>query len=281
METHIEMIRTRTIRMLSRWLIGLVALPLPFASARADALSEWHAIGVETILGSGRQPAHVANDMAVFGAAVFEALNFIVGRHEPHFLVKPSRSLGASGEIEAVGAAHYVLTQLYPDRKDALDAALERYLAGLANPDAASRARVWGRHLGGTVYTLWSAEGSVAERPLPRPAATAQPAAAEWHAELRRLVTTEAIEPIERARIYALVSSAAHRGYASAGNAKSRPGVLPRCLSCDVDIAVRAVLARELRRVGRIGSGSEIATARVEPLDRRHSDTNDAPDIPR
>src|SRR6266702_4691792 len=79
-------------------------------------------------------------------------MNFVEGKYVPHFLVKPPAPLGASGEVEAIGAAHYVLAQLYPGQKASLDAALERSLAAFPGWVATFRARTWGRHLGGKVY---------------------------------------------------------------------------------------------------------------------------------
>src|SRR6266852_8049271 len=135
---------------------ALVMLLLPFSPARCDAVSEWNAIAVRMV--SSSEQSRAARELAAVQAAMFETMNFVEGKYVPHFLVKQPAPLGASGEVEAIGAAHYVLAQLYPDQKAALDGALERSLAAFPDWDAASRARIWGRHLGGNVYALLASE---------------------------------------------------------------------------------------------------------------------------
>ncbi len=163
-----------------------------------------------------------------------------------------------------MGAAHYVLTQLYPGRKDALDDALERFLAALPDPDAASRARIWGRQLGGTVYALSPIDGPVYGAEFPT-AGTEQRAAAKefataaeaWQSGVRRLVASASHEPIERARIYALTSLAASRVYSTDRIKQASRGSTHPCIECAVDAAIRTVmaLASESPNRARIGLG--------------------------
>src|SRR5712664_3711543 len=124
----------------------LVMLLLPLSAARGDAVSDWNAIAVR-MTASSEQPRR-AQELAAVYTAMFEAMNFVEGKYVPRFLVRPPAALGGSGEVEAIGAAHYVLAQLYPGQKAALDAAPERTLAAFPDCAAASGARIWRRHPG-------------------------------------------------------------------------------------------------------------------------------------
>ena len=238
---------------------ALVMLLLPFSPVRGDALSDWNAIAARMVSSSGQSRA--AQELAAVYAAMFETMNFVEGKYVPRFLVRPPAALGGSGEAEAIGAAHYVLAQLYPGQKAALDAALERSLAAFPDWDAASRARIWGRHLGGNVY---ASALSALDRPSNRARsptsgnsklAQLRTSAAEsgtsgetWNSIATRSIEKRTLQPIERARIYALLSLAASTVYSEAGDAGYGSAV--PCVSCALGAAIRVILETEF------GSGS-------------------------
>jgi hypothetical protein len=245
---------------------ALVMLLLPFSPARGDAVSDWNAIAVR-MTASSEHPRG-AQDLAAVHVAMFEAMNFVEGKYVPRFLVRQPAPLGASGEAEAIGAAHHVLAQLYPGHKAYLDAALERSLAALPDWDAAYRASIWGRHLGGNVYaSALSAAGRPSNRARapasgnPKLAQLLTPSGASgetWSSIAARSIEGRALQPIERARIYALVSLAASKVYAAASDA--RYGAAVPCVSCALGAAIRVILDSEF------GSTSESGRAYLIPV---------------
>jgi hypothetical protein len=135
---------------------AILLLALWCAGARADLIADWNAIVLDTLVASEHNAARAARAMASVNAAMFDAISFVEGG-TPRYLMKQPAPLSGSGEAAAAAAAHYVLSELYPQRADALDAALERSLAAFAPQDRTS-ARVWGRQLGAIVHTARSAE---------------------------------------------------------------------------------------------------------------------------
>src|SRR5882672_901847 len=133
----------------------LAAFLLSLAPARADVVADWNKIALHTVVSSGQRPAHAAREMAMVHVAMFETMNFIEGVYVPHFVVKPPRRVGASGEAAAAAAAHHVLVQLHPEQKAALDAALHYSAAAIPDQPEKSGELVTGRSLGANIYAIW------------------------------------------------------------------------------------------------------------------------------
>src|SRR5882762_2912186 len=94
--------------------LGL-AMPLAMSSVvRADAVSDWNAFAVQTIVNAG--PTHGSAvsflDNATVQAAVYDAVESITGRFRPYAIHVP----GASGSPAAAAAkaAHDVLVNRFP-----------------------------------------------------------------------------------------------------------------------------------------------------------------------
>jgi hypothetical protein len=103
-------------------------LLLTVSAVRADVVTEWNEIMVQTALVATPDPVVRARTAAIAQVAVFEAVNSIVGDYEPydHALAAPQ---GASAEAAAIAAAHRVLSTLHPQATSQLDAAREQSLA--------------------------------------------------------------------------------------------------------------------------------------------------------
>jgi hypothetical protein len=98
--------------------------------AKVDAVVEWNAITMDTVaIRNGVEQVRVA---AIVHLAMFEAVNAVAGRFKPYLgtIVAPA---GASQEAAAIAAAHGVLSQLIPERADALAAQRDASLARLGN----------------------------------------------------------------------------------------------------------------------------------------------------
>jgi hypothetical protein len=116
--------------------IAIVAIMLATpASARADAVSDWNAIAVQTTITGARPGPTGFLDVAVVQAAVYDAVQAIEGRFEPYYVEIP----GASGSpvAAAAKAAHDVLVNRFPAQTAALDLTYQQYLLnhGLSETD--------------------------------------------------------------------------------------------------------------------------------------------------
>jgi hypothetical protein len=92
--------------------------------------------------------------MAMVNTAMSEAINFNEARGPSQLLVTPPRPIGASSEAAAAAAAHYILVQLHPEQTAALDEALKRSLANVADDTSREAGRIMGMNLGMNVYAL-------------------------------------------------------------------------------------------------------------------------------
>src|ERR1700687_3388156 len=109
--------------------LGL-AMPLAMSSvARADAVTDWNTIAVQTIVNAG--PTHGSAvgflDNATVQVAVYDAVEAIDGRFKPYHVHIP----GAFGSPAAAvaKAAHDVLVNRFPLQTAFLDATYHNYLA--------------------------------------------------------------------------------------------------------------------------------------------------------
>src|SRR5262245_14739941 len=98
------------------------------ATARADAVTDWNAIAIQTISAvTPARPAPVAFlDMAIVQVAVYDAVQAIDNRFKPYHVEIP----GASGSPEAATAkaARDILVNLFPAQTMSLDATYAQYL---------------------------------------------------------------------------------------------------------------------------------------------------------
>ena len=216
----------------------------PAAGARADAVADWSRLAVNSVLESGLSTQDALHTLATVHAAMFEALNFIEARYTPRYVVKRPSPLTMPGDAAVAAAAHYVLAEAYPDRRITLDKALRASLEPIDGDPAASTTRIVGSSLAAIVWTVRARASSAPAAPI-RAAPAIDPRA--WDS-IAVLVASKRLRPIERARIYALISIAADESMMAASRiARTRPparGVHP-CAACAVQAAVDTVLRLE------------------------------------
>jgi hypothetical protein len=115
-----------------------MAMALGMSSVvRADGVTDWNAIAIQTIAGVPSHPGATSFlDSAMVQAAVYDAVEAITGRFRPYHVHIP----GASGSTAAAAAkaAHDVLVSRFPSLAGSLDTTYHAYLAahGLAESDA-------------------------------------------------------------------------------------------------------------------------------------------------
>src|SRR5262245_57707562 len=85
-----------------------------WAPAYADPVAEWNRIAIDTATHSGRTLEYNLRAVAMTHVAMFEAVNFIEKRYQPHFVLASTSPTGNAGAAAAASAAHHMLTSLYP-----------------------------------------------------------------------------------------------------------------------------------------------------------------------
>jgi hypothetical protein len=231
----------------------LAAFLLSCPLARADVIADWNAVALNAVTSSEQHPAYAARAMATVHVAMFEVMNFIEGAYVPRFLVKPPAPLGTSSEAAAAGAAHYVLGELYPSQKAALDAALERSLAAMPDEQEKSSARIWGRHLGANIYAIRSSGESDISRPIKSPRMSRVHASipeslatvVALNTIIARFIEAKRLKPIDGARLHALASIAVSDVYVAGRDAKFTLDSDYPCAPCAVGAAAVVILESE------------------------------------
>jgi PAP2 superfamily len=130
---------------ISQWvfLVGFAAVGMQ--SARADEVMDWMDMAVVT--SEADSAAHPESSAAwspkddaeeIVAVAIFQAVNTVNPRFTPFRAALAPVSAGASANAAAAAAGHAALVHMFPDRKAALDDALQLALARL--PDTPGRA---------------------------------------------------------------------------------------------------------------------------------------------
>ena len=105
------------------------------AAARADVVSDWNTIAVNTAVANKQSPFAQARYAAIVQLAVFEAVNSITGEYKPYLGTLPARPW-ASAEAATVEAAYQVLIAYFPNSASTLLPAYTNSLAQIPNSQA-------------------------------------------------------------------------------------------------------------------------------------------------
>src|SRR5215204_5421090 len=140
--------------------VALLALASTSFSARADMVTDWNVIALDTIPATITGPPH-ARVMGYVQAAVFDAVNSVERKYPPYAIdLKTPR---ASADVAAAVAAHGMLVRFYPVRKAALDARLNGSLAPIPDGEAKTTGIDLGRTVAQHLYGLSLKDGSDAK----------------------------------------------------------------------------------------------------------------------
>jgi len=207
--------------------------------ARADVIADWNRIALSSVLESRQSTPDALNTLATVHAAMLETLNFIEAGYTPRYVVRQPAPQAMPGDAAAAAAAHFVLAKAYPDRRIALDKALHASLEPIDGDPAVSTTKIVGRSLAAIVWTVRARASSAPGVPAIDPRA--------WD-RIVDFVASKRLRPIERARIYSLISIAAEQSMTAASRiGRSRlpaRGARP-CAACAVEAAVDTVLRLE------------------------------------
>lgn len=140
--------------------IAVVAtLVLASGQAHGDVILDWNDQLLNAVRAERTSPPRASRHMALVNVAMYDAVNGIVGTHQPYFVV-PAAPPGASIEAAAAAAAHTVLSGIYPSRQDVLNAALEATLAGVPDGVSEDDGVLWGESVAISLLTLRFGDGS-------------------------------------------------------------------------------------------------------------------------
>ena len=106
-------------------------------------------------------PPLESRNAAIVHAAMFDAVNSIV-REFHHYAVRLRAPAGASPEAAAVAAAHFALVQLYPDQREALDAAYADSIAVIPGGPGKANGITLGEAVAARILKIRSADGAAA-----------------------------------------------------------------------------------------------------------------------
>lgn len=101
-------------------------------AARADVVTDWNNVLLDTIRAVGGGPCPISRSDAMMHVAMFDAINSIERVYDPYLGFFPCPP-NASKEAAAAQAARDVLVHLYPARQAVYDAALAGSLAAIPN----------------------------------------------------------------------------------------------------------------------------------------------------
>jgi hypothetical protein len=142
------------------------AMPLAMSSvARADAVTDWNAIAIQTIAGIPSHPGATALlDSAMVQVAVYDAVEAINGRFRPYHVHIP----GATGSPAAAvaKATHDVLVSRFPSLTGSLDKTYHDYLATHSLSETDPGVAV-GQKAAAGIIALRANDGSFPQNPPP------------------------------------------------------------------------------------------------------------------
>jgi hypothetical protein len=108
--------------------LGLAAT-LAATEVRADVVTEWNTVYLNTVRVVGGPPCPLARAAAMMHVAMFDALESIDHRYTPLIVKDYAAPVNANRKAAIASAAHDVLVSLYPARAAVFDAALNSSLA--------------------------------------------------------------------------------------------------------------------------------------------------------
>jgi hypothetical protein len=168
-------------RPINRVLLSVLMATILFetAAARADVVSDWNTIAVNTAVVNNQNPFAQARYAAIVQIAVFEAVNSITGEYKP-YLGTITAPPGASADAAAIEAAYQVLSTYFPASQATLYDDRSNSLASIPDGEAKSDGIATGDAAALAMIALRANDGSSPPQfKVPGP-----PVPGEWQATL-------------------------------------------------------------------------------------------------
>lgn len=190
--TRIRKDRMKTSLRISLLLLLVINFP---GIARADEVTEWNKIMLETLRLGGSTGVVGTRTAAIVQSAVYDAVNGIERRYTP-IHVEPDAASGASVRAAAVQASYAALVQLFPVQKPALDGRRETSLAAIASQEAfehsqsIARGIEWGQTVADAIVAWRNTDGF---SPAP-PAYNGKTEVGQWRSTLPMFAPFAAVQ---------------------------------------------------------------------------------------
>ncbi len=127
---------------------------------RGDVVIDWNVTALNAIRTAKSNPPLAARNLAVMHLAVFSAVNAFDPRYAAYEGIQARAPRGGSMSAAAAGAAHEVLSRLYPALAATFDATLAECLATIPNVAGRNRGEAFGRQVAESILALRAGDGS-------------------------------------------------------------------------------------------------------------------------
>ncbi|MBI2927915.1 MAG: phosphatase PAP2 family protein [Verrucomicrobia bacterium] len=145
-------------RVLAALILGLPGLPGAFL-ARADVITDWNAIMINSLRSDTTAPPLGARNLAILHTAIYDAVNAIDRRHTPYF-VDALAPAEASPVAAAAAAAYGVMNGLFPGQGAIFENAFTISLASVPAGPAREAGIALGLSTANTILNWRSADGA-------------------------------------------------------------------------------------------------------------------------
>lgn len=132
--------------------------------ARADVVTDWNTVILDTIRSTSTSPPVASRAMAIMHTAIYDSVNSVDRTHTPYRvdIVAPP---GTSREAAAAAAAERVLSALYPSQTAIFQAQLAQSLADIPDGSGKDNGVALGRTVADEILAWRSTDGSDAVVP--------------------------------------------------------------------------------------------------------------------
>lgn len=132
-----------------------------------DPILHWNAIALDAVKADYDPdqtpeqggPTRDSRALAIVHAAMFDAINSVVGHCTPYLTVAPNAH-GASRDVAVAWAARDTLAHLYPSQQATFDAALTDVLAGIPDGPPEDRGTAVGRYVAAAILAARAGDGA-------------------------------------------------------------------------------------------------------------------------
>jgi hypothetical protein len=122
---------------------GLLVLP---GVACADAVLDWNAVALASVIAAKQLPPDGARTMAMVHIGIFNAVNAVENRYTP-YLFTGRADAGTSAEAAVAAAARAILTKLFPNDARPIETAYQASLAKIEDGDSKTSGIELGRQI--------------------------------------------------------------------------------------------------------------------------------------
>jgi hypothetical protein len=139
----------------------LLAGSATISSLRADQVTDWNLTAENAVKTAALNPGIQGRFLAIVHTAIYDAVNGIVGKYTPYFVIE-SAPPGARPEAAAAQAAYTALKALFPAQTATFDAQLAQSIASIpggANSVSVQRGQTWGQHVANLILAWRAGDG--------------------------------------------------------------------------------------------------------------------------